>query len=280
MASSYHLAPSLKTLRDEINSRWPGRDKTSDGWIGDASHSARASDHNPNGRRSVNAIDVDRDGIDPYALRDLAIRDPRVNYVIFEGKIYSRVRGFKAAPYRGPNRHDKHVHVSILQSRAAEQDTRPWGIAKVAAKTAGKVAAQAVQASGEVAVDGRYGTGTHSLVQRRRGRPVDGRLGAGDIKDLQGYFGLEQDGQISNQVRRPEQVGNAIVPGSWEYDPGHQGPASVLVRCLQAYVGAEQDRGQWGEGLSAAIQRFVNRWPAAFTDADRGIALQRTAHLR
>lgn len=280
MSSSYYLAPSLQKLRDEINTRWPGRDRTSDGWIGDASHSARASDHNPNSRRSVNAIDVDRDGIDPYALRDLAIRDPRVNYAIFEGKIYSRVRGFKPAVYKGPNRHDKHVHVSILQSAKAEQDTRPWGIAKVAAKSAGKAAASAVQASGEVAVDGRYGTGTHSLVQRRRGRPVDGRLGEGDIKDLQGYFALPQDGKISNQVRTPEQVGNAIVPSSWEYDPGHQGPSSVLVRCLQAYVGAEQDRGQWGEGLTRDLQEFVNRWPAAFTDADRGIALQRTAHLR
>ena len=275
MASSYHLAPSLKTLRDEINSRWPGRDRTSDGWIGDAAHSARASDHNPNGRRSVNAIDVDHDGIDCKALVSLLVKDPRVNYVIHDGKIYSRVRGFK-----GSNPHTKHVHVSILQSRAAEQDTRPWGVTKLGAKTAGKAAVSAVQASGEVAVDGRYGVGTHSVVQRRRGRPVDGRLGAGDIRDLQAYFGLPQDGQISNQVRTPAQVGNAIVPSSWEYDPDHQGPASVLVRCLQAYVGAEQDRGQWGEGLSAAIQRFVNRWPVAFTDADRGIALQRTAHLR
>lgn len=280
MASSYHLAPSLKTLRDEINARWPGRDRTSDGWIGDAAHSARASDHNPNSRRSVDAIDVDHDGIDCKALVSLLVKDPRVNYVIHDGKIYSRVRGFRPVAYKGTNPHTKHVHVSILQSAKAEQDTRPWGIAKVAAKAAGKVAAQAVQASGQVAVDGRYGTGTHSVIQRRRGRPVDGRLGEGDIKDLQAYFGLEQDGQISNQARKPEQVGNAIVPSSWEYDPDHQGPASVLVRCLQAYVGAEQDRGQWGEGLSAAIQRFVNRWPAAFTAADQAVARARTAHLR
>ena len=280
MASSYHLAPSLQTLRDEINARWPGRDRTSDGWIGDAAHSARASDHNPNSRRSVNAIDIDHDGIDCKALVSLLVKDPRVNYVIHDGKIYSRVRGFKGAPYKGTNPHTKHVHVSILQSRTAEQDTRPWGIVKAAVQSAGKAATQAVQASGKVVVDSRYGTGTHSLVQRRRGRPVDGRLGEGDIRDLQAYFGLEQDGRISNQVRTPEQVGNAIVPSSWEYDPDHQGPASVLVRCLQAYVGAEQDRGQWGEGLTRDLQEFVNQWPAAFTDADQGIARARTAHLR
>ena len=280
MASPYHLAPSLAVLRREVDARWPNRDRTSDGWIGDAAHSARASDHNPNARGSVNAIDIDHDGIDCKALVALLVKDPRVNYVIHDGKIYSRVRGFKGAPYKGANPHTKHVHVSILQSRAAEQDTRPWGVTKAAVQSAGKVAAQAVQTAGKVAVDGRYGTGTHSLVQRRRGRPVDGRLGAGDIKDLQAFFALPQDGQISNQVRRPEQVGNAIVPGSWEYDPDHQGPASVLVRCLQAYVGAVQDRGQWGEGLTSRIQTFANEEPALFTDADREIALQRTAHLR
>ena len=64
MATSWHLAPSLAQLRREINARWPNRDKSTDGSVGDLSHAARASDHNPNSRRSVNAIDIDEDGID------------------------------------------------------------------------------------------------------------------------------------------------------------------------------------------------------------------------
>lgn len=129
MAASWHLAPSLAQLRREINTRWPNRDKSTDGSVGDLSHAARASDHNPNSRRSVNAIDVDKDGIDPMGLVGLAIKDSRVNYVIYNRRIWQRRYGFKPRPYSGPNSHKEHVHVSILQTRTAEQDTRPWGIA-------------------------------------------------------------------------------------------------------------------------------------------------------
>ena len=132
---AWHLAPSLAQLRREINTRWPNRDKTSDGTIGDAAHSARASDHNPNSRGSVNAIDIDEDGIDAWGLVDLAITDPRVNYVIYERKIWQRKHGFKPRPYSGINAHTKHIHVSIIQSVAAEQNTAPWGIAKIGASS-------------------------------------------------------------------------------------------------------------------------------------------------
>ena len=135
MATSWHLAPSLAQLRREINARWPGRDKSTDGTIGDAAHSSRASDHNPNARRSVNAIDIDEDGIDAWGLVDLAITDPRVNYVIYERKIWQRKHGFKPRPYSGINAHTKHVHVSIIQSVAAEQNTAPWGVARIGASS-------------------------------------------------------------------------------------------------------------------------------------------------
>ena len=135
MAASWHLAPSLAQLRREINTRWPNRDKSTDGSVGDLSHAARASDHNPNSRGSVNAIDVDKDGIDPMGLVGLAIKDPRVNYVIYNRQIWQRRYGFKPRPYSGLNSHKEHVHVSILQSVAAEQNTAPWGVAQIGASS-------------------------------------------------------------------------------------------------------------------------------------------------
>ncbi|RKN38443.1 hypothetical protein [Micromonospora endolithica] len=125
---SYYLAPSLATLRAEINARWPGRDHTSDGWIGDAAHQATASDHNPNGRGSVNAIDVDEDGPDFPTVFAAIRRHPSARYVIYERRLYHRLRGWVSEPYSGDNPHDKHFHLSIDQTREAEQTTRPWGL--------------------------------------------------------------------------------------------------------------------------------------------------------
>ena len=127
MARKSYTAPSLNVLRDEIDAAYPHRQKKLDGTIGDAAHAARDSDHNPNARGSVNARDVDEIGIDAWELVACAILDDRTNYVIYEGRIWQRKHGFKPRPYTGPNAHRQHVHISILQTRQAEQDVRPWG---------------------------------------------------------------------------------------------------------------------------------------------------------
>lgn len=131
MARSWHIAPSLVQLRDEVNARWPNRDKRSDGGIGDAAHSSRVSDHNPNARRSVNAYDFDEDGIDAWGLLNLLIRDDRVYYVIYERRIWQRKYGFVPRPYNGINAHTEHLHVSIFQAEWAEQNAKPWGVATI-----------------------------------------------------------------------------------------------------------------------------------------------------
>lgn len=126
--ADYYLAPSLAVLRTEINTRWPRRDKASDGWIGDPAHQATKSDHNPNERGSVNALDVDEDGIDVWAVFAAIKRHPSARYFIYERKLYHRLRGWRAESYSGVNPHDKHFHLSIDQTRTAEQDRRPWGL--------------------------------------------------------------------------------------------------------------------------------------------------------
>lgn len=126
--ADWYLAPSLVDLRIEVNRLWPNRDRTSDGSIGDASHAARKSDHNPDWDAGgvVRAIDIDKDGIDVQALLDATIGDHRVFYVIWDRHIYSRTYGWKKRPYDGPNPHTKHVHISIQHTRAAETDTSLW----------------------------------------------------------------------------------------------------------------------------------------------------------
>lgn len=118
---AYFLAASLVQLRNEVNAAHPNRDKSSDGWVGDTSHQARVSDHNPDYSAGgiVRAIDVDRDGIDPYKLVRVACADSRTEYVIFERKIYQRNKGFAPIPYNGTNPHDKHVHISLRHTAAA-----------------------------------------------------------------------------------------------------------------------------------------------------------------
>jgi hypothetical protein len=126
---AWYVAPSLNILRDEINRRWPKRDKTSDGSIGDTAHQGTKSDHNPNSRESVNALDIDKDGINTSILIKALIKHPATNYVIFNRTIWSRSRNFQPHEYTGSNPHTGHIHVSILQTVSAEQSRTPWGIA-------------------------------------------------------------------------------------------------------------------------------------------------------
>lgn len=145
--ADYFLAPSLAELRTEVDAEFPGRDKASDGWIGDPSHAARKSEHNPcwtcpgDMRGVVLAIDVDSNGA-PGVLTPLVtdvlkatIGSPRVWYVIWNSRIYSRTYGWTPRVYTGTNHHDHHVHVSSqaanpsVSDAAAEElafSTAPW----------------------------------------------------------------------------------------------------------------------------------------------------------
>jgi len=126
--SGWYLAPALAVLRAEINARWPNRDKTSDGTIGDTRHQATKSDHNPNARGSVNALDIDVDGVHVPTILAAVQRHPSAHYWIWRRQIADADDGWRPRPYHGSSPHIEHLHVSIRQSRTAEQDRRPWGL--------------------------------------------------------------------------------------------------------------------------------------------------------
>lgn len=124
------LAPALATLRTEINTRWPNRPQQHDGWLGDAAHRARKSDHNPDDEGMVHAIDITVTGRLAGEMRAAilasTIGDDRVHYVIHQGSIWSRTYGWKKRAYHGANPHNEHIHVSCRQDAASERSTRPW----------------------------------------------------------------------------------------------------------------------------------------------------------
>lgn len=132
----WHLAPSLVDLVEEVDARWPKRDKSSDGSIGDTSHAARASEHNPDRdddpmpRGAVSAVDITKDSATMMeTVRKALVGDPRVWYVIHNGFIWSRTNNWVKKTYTGSNPHTKHLHVSLRQTKAAHDDTSSWGLA-------------------------------------------------------------------------------------------------------------------------------------------------------
>lgn len=116
-------APACRKALNDATRRWPSRDRRSDGIMGDARHQATKSDHNLG-----NAVDVTHDpsvGCDGALIAALAQRDPRVTYVIFNRRIWSKARaaeGWRA--YHGTNPHNHHCHISIKTS--ARDDLRDW----------------------------------------------------------------------------------------------------------------------------------------------------------
>ena len=123
---------SLGTLLAQIDALWPNRDRSSDGWIGDAAHQARKSDHNPEPDGSVDARDITHDpasGADMGKVAEAirASRDHRVDYLIFNRRICSSsVNPWTWRSYTGSNPHTSHLHVSVLDTY--QDDASPWQI--------------------------------------------------------------------------------------------------------------------------------------------------------
>lgn len=124
------------TLRDQLNKRFPNRDKRSDGWVGDRAHQARKSDHNPDKNGWVHAIDIDenmgsnpgRQGATAKEFADQLIKyaregkdGGRLKYVVYENKIASGTHPNKYWVWRDGNwGHTQHIHVSFTEK--AQED--------------------------------------------------------------------------------------------------------------------------------------------------------------
>lgn len=139
--AGYFIAPAVIALRDHVVAAFPSRGwgapGSSDGIVGDASHQARVSDHNPCWTCSgasygiVRAIDLDEDGwpvqdFITYMLgRCRSGAEKRVQYIINRRRIWSASWGWTERYYSGSNPHTSHVHVSMKHDSSNFQ-THPW----------------------------------------------------------------------------------------------------------------------------------------------------------
>ena len=109
-------------LRDQVDTWFPDRcTKSPEGWLGDSRHSARKSDHNPDRFGWVRGLDLNSrlessDSLAPYLadqIRVAAKQDKRISYVIFNGRICSKILNWKWRKYKGINPHKRHIHISF-----------------------------------------------------------------------------------------------------------------------------------------------------------------------
>lgn len=196
---NWYLAKSLVQLREQVNQRWPDRDKASDGSVGDTSHQARKSksDHNPNGAGAVRAIDIDADlsSTENVGLLAAALqrsKDPRIKYLIWNSHITLTGDVTKWKPYTGANAHKHHLHVSVVNSASLYDDSKPWNLDFTAPTVIpatprllefGAVGedVRQLQAALKVKVDGSFGPNTLAAVkgfQLANGLRPDGMVGA------------------------------------------------------------------------------------------------------
>lgn len=139
--SDWYLVPCLKALFAEFDAIAPGRDHASDGSIGDAAHQAEpTSDHNPDSKGAVHAIDVDSDLHASFTMEDViqyfvaecrksvGTDRGRLKYMIYNRRIWSASTGWKQEAYTGSNAHTEHAHFSCEYAANYENDTSPWGL--------------------------------------------------------------------------------------------------------------------------------------------------------
>jgi hypothetical protein len=133
------------TLRDQVNKKWPSRDKASDGWIGDSAHAARegwgtngkGSYHNQDPRGIVHAIDLDEDflgkGKGEKVAKEFAEQlatycregkdGGRIAHIVYEDQVASATANnwhFRGSGYS----HFQHVHISF--TNRADYDGTPF----------------------------------------------------------------------------------------------------------------------------------------------------------
>jgi hypothetical protein len=125
MKIAKRATPAALAVLRQATALKPSRKKASDGLLPSAAHQKQSptSDHN-----TGLAVDLTHDpkhGIDCAEIFEQLKDDKRVEYLIFNGKIWSKARAKEGnRKYTGSNQHTKHLHISIKEELS--KDTSPW----------------------------------------------------------------------------------------------------------------------------------------------------------
>lgn len=148
---SWVLTRGLATVRAEFNTVFPGRDKSSDGSVGNLAHQGSVSGHNPDRTGNaeyrdgdsldeVRSIDVDRDLVPGSSTQwmelvvQYLVKKARAggyipfHYIIYKSRIWSRTDGWRTRSYDGANSHDHHAHFSGGYTQTADNWTGSLGL--------------------------------------------------------------------------------------------------------------------------------------------------------
>ena len=110
--------------------------------------------------------------------------------------------------------------------------------------------------NGKLVEDGRLGTATVKVLQKRLGVTQDGRAGEDTWRALQKLLGTVVDGAVSHQSYKAAELGNGVVPRAWRFT-GRGSKGSKMVVALQKKVGVKAD-GIWYQSTTKALQKAIN----------------------
>jgi hypothetical protein len=265
--ADWTVVPNLMELLAQMNTRFPKRDKASDGAIGNASHAARPSSHNPDktgspeyrdgdSKNEVRARDLDKDlksadGVIMEQVVQHIIKNARsgkfwwIRYVIYNGRIWHKRDGFTTRKYTGANQHKTHMHVNSDFTQKADTVTKTkWlldelGKKKPKPKPAKEAASHTlvtqIQRALEVSVDGDWGKITDGRAQLMR-------------KVARAHAGYPRNIKSSFDIRAAQRVLDTPADGDW--GPHSQAALKTWIQKFQRTLGLVAD-GDWGPKTDA-----------------------------
>jgi hypothetical protein len=117
--------PAAVAVLRQATALKPLRKKLSDGLLPSAAHQKQSPNSDHNTGLAVDLTHDPKNGIDCADIFEKLKDDKRVEYLIFNGFIWSKPKAKQGnRKYTGSNQHTKHLHISIKEELAA--DTSPW----------------------------------------------------------------------------------------------------------------------------------------------------------